>query len=200
MTTIPDNPLASRPSVSLILWRLAWPFCLFSGALTLLLTLSWIFLLPRYTRIEVGRMLRSTDEIRQYRSTLTAQIATKEEERRLSVVAVHDPAYDALKEQRRERVSLDDLRNALVEHAKKTIGKNDVVQWHSFDYDPAEKTLTVHGDIRNVGTQSMTVLASFALSLRDLPIVAKATMPAFTREEDPKTGFHSPFTITLTLR
>lgn len=201
---IPAAPALStiegRPSLSTILWRLSWPFFLFSVVFSALMAVSWAFLLPRYTRIEISGTPRSAVQIRAYRAELTSQIATKEEERRQLVLAVHDPQYDALKAHRRNRVSLDDLRTQLEEHAATpTADKTDVVRWNAFDYDPAGKTLHIRGDIRNVETRSMTVLAEFAQSLKYLPFVASATTPAFTREEDPKTGFRSPFAITLTL-
>jgi len=189
-----------RPDPSVILWRIGLPFSIFSAVLALILTVSWVFLLPRYTRIEIGGTLRNAAQIRAYRAELTSQIATKEEERRQLVLAVHDPQYDALKEHRRDRISLDELRTQLTDQAVKITGKEDVVLWHSFAYDPEMKTLRIRGEIRNVDTRTMTVLAEFAQSLTSLPAVASATTPTFAREEDSKIGFHSPFDITLTLK
>lgn len=189
-----------RPDAAAILWRMAWPMLIFSAALALLLSLSWALLLPRFARIDVGGQLRSVAEIRTYREALTAQIAAKEEERRQSVLAVRDPLYDELKEERRARPSLDTLRGKLAAHAKTVTGKDDAIVFSAFEYDPDTRTLIVQGDVREVGTRSMTVLAAFALPLKDLPFVAAATTPAFTREEDAVLGPHSPFSITLTLR
>jgi len=191
---------APRPDPSVVLWRIGLPFSIFSAVLALILTVSWVFLLPRYTRIEISGTLRNAAQIRAHRAELTSQIATKEEERRQLVLAVHDPQYNVLKEHRRNRVSLEDLRTQLQEHAATITGKTDVVRWNSFEYDPEGKTLHIRGDIHNVETRSMTVLAEFAQSLKTLSFVASATTPAFTREEDPKTGFRSPFDITLTLQ
>lgn len=197
---IPGPPCPHRPRLSTVLWHISWPFFLFSLVLAALLTLSWSLLLPRYTRIDVGGKLRGVDDIRRYRQDLTAQISAKEEERRQMVLAVHDPQYDQLKELRRDRMPLDELTAKIMEHAKTVTGKNDTVVFSAFEYDPAARSLTIRGDIRNVGTRSMTVLAEFSLSLKDLPFVASVTTPSFAREEDPKTGFHSPFVITLTLK
>ncbi|NOS67867.1 MAG: hypothetical protein HOO67_05925 [Candidatus Peribacteraceae bacterium] len=191
---------AARPTLSTILWRLSWPFFLFSFLFAALMAVSWTFLLPRYTLIDVGGTLRDAAQIRAYRSELGTQIAEKEERRRQLVLAVHDPQYETLKQQRRERVSLDELRKALSDHATKITGKEDRVRWSSFDYDPNAKTLHMRGYVGNVETRSMTVLAEFSQSLKSLPFVASATTPSFSREEDPKTGFHSPFDITLSLR
>jgi len=64
----------------------------------------------------------------------------------------------------------------------------------------SQPVLRIRGEIRNVDTRTMTVLAEFAQSLTSLPAVASATTPTFAREEDSKIGFHSPFDITLTLK
>src|SRR3989338_8119619 len=164
-----------RPAVSTILWRLAPPFLLFSVVLAGLMTVSWMFLLPRYTRIDVGGQLRDAAETRAYKAELTVEIATKEEERRQLVLAVHDKQYEALKQDRRDRVSLDNLRKQLTDHATAITGKADAVQWTGFDYDPAGKILKIRGAIQNVGTRSMTVLAEFAQSLTSLPFIKSAT-------------------------
>lgn len=191
--------VAPRPSLETILARVAFPFLLFSLVLVSLLSLSWLLLLPRYTSIDVGGKLRSADGIRQYTSKLTAQIATKEEERQQLVLAVHDPQYDALKKERTSRLSLDDVRTELLQLAKAVTGKDDVVHIGALAEDSATQTITLRGDIRNVSTRSMTVLAQFADALKKLSFVSTATTPAFTREEEKTIGLTSPFTITLTL-
>ncbi|MBI2636172.1 hypothetical protein HYW84_02485 [Candidatus Peregrinibacteria bacterium] len=163
------------------------------------MTVSWALLLPRYTRVEVGGDLRDTAQIIAYRAALEAKISSQESERRRLVLAVHDPQYDDLKAGRLGRVSLDELRSRLTEHAAKISARDDVVLWNSFAYDPEEKRLRIRGSIGNVGVRSMTVLAAFAQSLKSLPFIAKVTTPRFMREEDRKTGFRSPFDITITL-
>lgn len=200
MSTLSPHLPARRPALSTVLWSVAWPFFLFSLVLVTLMTLSWLLLLPRYTRIDVGGQLRSAEDIRRYGADLTAQITSKEEERRQSVLAVHDPDYDRLKDGRRTRMPLDEIRTKLEKHAATVAGKTDAIIFSAFDYDPGMKTLVVRGEVRNVDTRSMTVLAEFATSLNDLPFVASNTTPAFSREEDKKTGFHSPFAITITLK
>ena len=200
MTNTLHIPRAPRPELSTILWRISWPFFLFCAVLAALLTLSWMLLLPRYTRIDVGGTLRSSTQIKQYKDTLTVQIATKEEERRQAVLAVHDAQYDYLKNDRRGKTSLDTLRKQLTDDAKEVAGKENVIVLNTFDYDAAAKTLKISGDVRNSETRSMTVLAQFAQSLKHLPGIASATTPTFAREEDPTDGPHSPFAITLTLK
>ncbi len=191
---------APRPSPCEILWRISAPLCLFCAVLAGLLTLSWTLLLPRYTQIEVGGVLREAREIRQYRDSLTAQVTAREEERKQAVLAVNDPRFEALKKNRRSQVPLDTLRRLLTEHAKSVTGKDNAILWTAFTYEPKKNALVIQGDVRNSGTASMTVLAEFAQSLKTLPFVSATTTPAFTREEDPAIGFHSPFTITLTIK
>lgn len=59
--------------------------------------------------------------------------------------------------------------------------------------------VTVTGDIRNVGTRSMTVLAAFTEEVAKLTIVTDFKRPPFTREPLPEGGFHSPFTVSFTI-
>ncbi|MSR86806.1 hypothetical protein EXS70_01385 [Candidatus Peribacteria bacterium] len=193
------SPAPRRPNLSTLLWHMAWPFLIFSCVLFSLLALSWILLLPRYTRIDVGGQLRTAEGILSYREELTAQITQKEEQRRQLVLAVHDPQFEWLKDQRRARMTLDELNDALVTLAKETTGKDDVVAFTSLQYDPGKRTLAVKGDIRNVGTRSMTALAAYVAAIRTLPFVASTTTPTFTRDEKPD-GFHSPFMLTVTLK
>lgn len=194
-----DDSATGRASLSDILWRFSWPFCFFCFLLAMLMTVSWTLLLPRYTKVKIGGELRNTSQIIAYRATLEAKISSQESERRRLVLAVHDPQYDDLKAGRLGRVPLDELRSRLTEHAVKIAARNDVVLWNSFAYDPEEKMLRIRGSIGNVGVRSMTVLAEFAQSLKSLPFIAKVTTPRFMREEDHKTGFRSPFDITITL-
>lgn len=200
MTNELHFPAPVRADLPTLLWQIAWPFCIFSMVLASLMALSWTLLLPRYTRIEVGGTLRSAEEIVRYRESLTADITTKERARRQHIVTVHAPEFETLTQLRQSRVSLDDLRDSLTKHATALTGKEDIVHWTALRYDPEGKSLVLQGDIRNVSTRSMTVLAEFAQSLKDLPFVASATTPSFTREEDPVIGMHSPFTVTLSLR
>lgn len=199
MNTDINPPPAPRSDFATILWRFSGPFFLFSGLLAGIMTLSWSLLLPRYTRIDVGGELRSAREIRTYKDALTAQIAGQEEDRRQAVLAVHDAQYEMLKETRRARTPLDDLRKSLSERAAKIAGREGVIVFSAFEYDPGARSLVIRGDVRNSETRSMTILAQFSQSLKNLPFVASATTPAFTREEGPA-GFHSPFEITLTLK
>lgn len=187
-------------SVTDVLARIAWPLLFFSIVLFGLLALSWTLLLPRYTSIAVGDTLRTPEQLVRYKAELEATIAAKEEDRRKLVLAVHDESYDALKDRRRSRLSILELQDALTDAVKKITNKDGTVQWSGLTYDPDAKTLTVQGDIRNVDTRSMTVLAEFTESLKTLPFVASNTTPVFTRQEDKDIGFHSPFEITITLK
>ena len=198
MTSTPTP--APRPHPSAVLLRIGLPFFLFSAVFALLLTASWAFLLPRYTRIEVGGTPRTVEELKGYAATLTAHIAQKEEERRMLILPIHDPAYDMLKEVRRDRIPIDDYRAKVEEHARQLAGRDDVIMLEEFAYNPAAKRIFLRGDVRNTGLGSMTTLADFALSLDKLPFVASHTIPSFIRTEDEGIGMHSPFEITLTLQ
>ena len=191
---------APRPDFSAVLWRFAWPFLIFSVVLAALLGLSWFFLLPRFTQIAIGGTTRNVGGLKQYKAELTAQIAAAEDNRRQLVLAVHDPQYDALKEERRTRMPLDQVRRLITDHATAFAGKADVIHIDAFTGDSEHNTVTIRGDVRNSGVRSMTVLAGYVTSLKQQPFVAAATTPAFSRDEKPGIGPFSPFTITITLQ
>lgn len=190
------TPPAPVTSPVTIFWRFSWPFFLFTAVLLGIFALSWIFLLPRYTRVEVNGIAMTGMEIREKKNSLTAQVAELEGKRRTLVLAVHDPAYEALKEHRRERKTLESVTTAFEEHAKTV--ENGTVRFRSFAYDPEKNTLTLRGDVRDAGVSSMTVLAVYAESLKTLPGVQSVSTPAFARMDDSTIGLYSPFDITVT--
>jgi hypothetical protein len=194
------NPILPAPPASPvdIFWRISWPFFLFTLVLLGIFALSWAYLLPRYTRVEINGTAMTGTEIKDHKTSLTAQVAALEAARRTLVLAVNDPAYDALKTHRKERKTLESVTTVFEEHAKTVQGGR--VVFRSFAYDPGKNALTLRGDVRDAGVSSMTVLAQYAESLKTLPDVKSVTIPAFSRMEDPRIGTYSPFDITVTFQ
>lgn len=188
-------PLSSPVNV---FWRVSWPFFVFTVVLLSIFTMSWMYLLPRYTRVEINGKAMTGTEIRDRKLELAGQIAGLEATRRSLVLAVHDPHYDALKDHRRQRKSLESVTTAFEEHAKTV--KNGTVHFRSVAYDHDKNTLTLRGDVRDAGVSSMTALAQYAESLKGVAGVKEITMPKFTREEDPAIGLYSPFDIVVTFQ
>lgn len=199
MTDTQETPPATVPASDMasILRRIAIPFFLFSATLCGLLVLSWEQLMPRLTKVEVGGKTRDAAQMRGYKLQLAAQIQESEDKRRDFALPLRDADYDLLKEMRSAPLPYEDVRHALF---AAVTDHPDAVAIESIEYAPLAKTVRLTGDVRNVESRSMTVLAEFAESVRQMPFVASVTPPRFERQDDAKTGPHSPFDFTLTLR
>ncbi len=181
-----------------ILRRVSLPLFLFSTVLLAALSLSTVFLLPDMTSVDVSGQVRSVDQMKQYRSQLTTQIRDLEKQRETSALTVHDSHYDQLMVARQDAPTLAAVRTLLDEAARKVAAVPDAVHVSALEEDAARKTVVVTGDVRFVDSRSMTVLSAFIEQLRKTPGIASVTDPSYAREDDPKTGPHSPFSITLT--
>ncbi len=190
---------APRASAATILRRVALPFFLFSTLLFGLLALSWFFLVPRLTRVEVVGSVLGYAELQERRSDLSQEILAAERRREDLTLAIHQPQYLALKAAREARLSLPELKVRLQDIAKKTVTQQDAIHVSALSYDVEKKVVAAEGDVRFVGSRSMTVLAEFVENLRADPAFASVSTPTFLREDDAVTGPHSPFSLTLTL-
>lgn len=190
------NPPAPQPLQD-ILRRTALPLLLFAGVLFSLLLLSYSMLLPRFTRLhKADGTALSPRAIAQYEKTLAADLTRSEEERVRLVLPVNDESYNALKEKKRD-LSLMDMESELLKTAARLGETNDTVVLNKLSIDG--DVVVADGDVRNVGTRSMTVLAAYVEQLDALPFVADLERPAFLREQLPDGSYRSPFTIRFRL-
>lgn len=191
-------PAPSAQPLQVIIRRSSMPLLLFSVVLFILLVISYATLLPQFTQVHrPDGTAMSPQEIAKYRQTLTAQLATEEAERVKLVSAVADDTYTELKNNKRERISLMELREELAQAASRLGEKEGSVVLVKVGMDA--ETVTLEGDITNVGTRSMTVLAAFVDQLEKLSFVKDLQRPAFTREQKADGSFHSPFLLRFTL-
>lgn len=193
--TAPSTP-ASQP-LREILSRMASPLLLFAAILFGLLLLSYVLLLPRFTNLHRpdGTAL-SPRAIARYKHALAADLATAEEERIRLVLPINDKTFDELKERKRA-LTFVELREELLQAAAR-IGETDAVlslAHLAIDGD----AVTVEGDVRNVGTRSMTVLAAYVEEVAGLPFVLDLERPSFTRERQSDGSFRSPFVLRFRL-
>ena len=191
----PRKPL----SIAAAMGTVAMPYLLFSGLLLALLLMSWEVLLPRFSRVEVSGRMWTVEEVGAHRKELAAQILRLEKEREEEALSVRDDDYQRLKTGRTDRVPLARLLEEVRSRAAAAAGTDAAIRVDSADYDIAGNALTVRGDVHDAGARSMTVLAGFVEALGKSPLIERVDAPRFTREEDPKTGPHSPFTLTLRL-
>ncbi len=190
---------APRSSASAILRRVALPFFLFSVVLFGFLALSWAFLVPRLTRVEVAGSVLGYAELEARKSDLTQEILDAERHRKDLILAIHHPQYLALKALREGRLSLPELKVRMSDIAKKTVAQQDAIHVAALSYDVEKKVVAAEGDVRFVGSRSMTVLAEYVENLRADPAFASVSTPTFLREDDSVSGPHSPFSLTITL-
>ena len=135
-----------------------------------------------------------------HRSELLSQISQSEEIRKRHVLSVYDPQYQFVQAERFSPRALEELWQEVEEDARSVTGNEGNIVVQNFAYDLAGKTLKIAGDVHGVGSRSMTVLAAFVDALQESPSVASVIPPRFERQDDPKTGPHSPFDLSLTLR
>ncbi|MBI3816787.1 hypothetical protein HY285_04570 [Candidatus Peregrinibacteria bacterium] len=183
-----------------ILERVSLPLFLFAGSLTSLLIVASATLLPRLTRIEADGSLSSIDQLRIRRSQLTAHVHTQVQRREMLLLPLQDAIYDALKAARAGEGDLSLLQRKILAQAASLTSVPDAIHLDRSAYRADQKLLVLEGDVRHVGPHCMTLLAAFVDQLTKLPEIADIPNPVFTREDDPATGPHSPFSLTLHLR
>jgi hypothetical protein len=181
--------------------RTAFSFFLFSAVLAALLTLSWFLLVPELTRIEIGGTVRGLQELQTYKEDIEGQIVTLEGERGSFLLPVDHDLYERLKDLKDDRLKFQELRREI----RKVIfdlvpGRTDVVSLSGFYFDATTNTGELHGQIANVGSRSMTVLAQFAEEIDRIPMVIHIETSRYTRQEGANGEFYSPFTLRITVR
>lgn len=180
-----------------ILERSALPLLLFSIALFSLLLTSWFTVLPRFATLTFDNARYSPTEILSLESTLQAQVVSLEQQRTALVLPQVDPALQPLLSKVRNAT---DVRGLLAEFAAagaRSADADKAVVIRTFSYDDVSGMVKISGDVRNVGTRSLTVLAAFTEEIEKLPFVSAVQRPAFSRIDDPVIGPLSPFTFTF---
>lgn len=186
------------PLKAAIVQRMAMPMLIFSGVLFGLLLLSYLFLLPRFTKLHQasGRSMNPR-EIVAYQRQLAADLSQQENDRVHLVLPITDETFTSLKQQKISRLSLTDIREELRQAASRLGDEADAVVIIKVSIDGSD--VSVEGDVNNVGTRSMTVLAAFVDEVSKLPFVSNLDKPSFTREQHEDGSFHSPFKIQFIL-
>ncbi len=171
-----------------------------TGVLCAVLTLSYLFILPRITVVEVAGQVRTPSGIREYQQELQASLLGMEEKRRELILPVQDEQYRTLV---REKHGTSDLLlywRSLRDVTLRTLPeKQDAIVFSRLDLQPQDGVLIVSGDVRNVGPGSMTVLAQFVNELRAEDWVQAVPNPVYQRLSQPGIGTYSPFELRISL-
>ncbi len=182
-----------------LLQRVAMPFFLFGAFLCMALGFTWLFVLPRWSTIEIAGKTYGKTQLQSYEQSLQASLVLLERERDASLYP-HDAVHADLQAQKSRIVPLAAAVRQIQEQARVLSAVPDAVRVDHADYRSDTKTLVLTGDVRSVGPSSMTVLAQFAEQLSKMSFVVSMEQPSFVRQDDPVVGPHSPFRIALTLR
>lgn len=177
--------------------RTGAPLLLFSSVLTALLIASQTWLLPEVTKVTIGGEKRGMDDLRAYHASLQEQLVVMENERNTLILPVQDEQFVALIEKKHHVTDFLSIRSTLYRIADSFANEDGTpaVLLFGFDLNIADGQAEIRGDVRNVGTSSMTVLAQFTDAIRSLPRVKNVVNPRFVRETDANIGIHSPFVI-----
>jgi|GEM_PF-839380 len=193
-----DSTQDDAQSLSAILARVANPLLLFSSSLCLLLFLSWMFLLPKFTGVQRPDGVSMTPRgIAAYTQKLSADLADAQEHRTTLVRAVDDEGYRALVDARTKTFSSLDIERELRLTAARLSEEDGTIVFSSITVKGVQ--VAVEGDVRNVGTRSLTILAAFIDSLGGLSFISNLQRPAFARETLPDGSMHSPFRFSFDL-
>jgi hypothetical protein len=174
--------------------RMALPLLIFAAVLTSLLLLSWFLVLPRYTAFAVEGKTLAASALPAYERSIAEDIARMVARREELTLPTQDEQYLSLLRTRAGGASLLAERRALESIAAELDLSANIV--FSALRTGANATVRVTGDVRGVGLGSMTALARFVDAVAADKGVTHLEPPAFTRETDPVTGPHSPFTFT----
>ena len=125
---------------------------------------------------------------------------TMEQKRDKLVLPLQDKLYARMKVERQSLPSAEDVRRALRAAATTSSDVPDAITLQTYSYDRTTKTVSLSGDVSKVGPRSMTVLATFVDNVAALPVVSSVVRPSFERAQTSDGSWHSPFSMTLTLR
>jgi len=200
MTNIPaaitGKLRAEMPGPREVLRRVLFPFALFSVVLLMLFVLSWYLLLPRFTRVELHGVPQDPTRLQTYVEGVQAETKKMEEKRLALILPLDHSPYGVLVQEKMSQPSLLSFHEQLKNVARTFLPEqSQAVMLQSISWE--RDTVVVTGDVRNVGLQSMAVLAQFVSAVRVMPGIERVDFPSFTRERDETIGFHSPFTIRI---
>ncbi len=179
--------------------RVAMPFFLFGAFLCMALGFSWLFVLPRWSTVEIAGKSYGEAQLQSYEQSLRASVVSLERERDASLYP-HDAVHAELQAQKSHAVPLAAVVRQIQEQARALSAVPNAVHIDHTAFQAEGKMIVLTGDVRSVGPSSMTVLAQFAEQLSKMSFVDSMAQPTFVRQDDPALGPHSPFRITLTLK
>lgn len=190
-----------RPTIGHILHRMGMPLLIFSVVFSSVLGVSRLTVLPMLTAVEVGGETRDAAALESEAAGLRNTLHDLEQDRDADILPLGGTQYRIFADAKVTTAAPVDIMHAVGDIASSVVPATPrAIVLTGFSYVPADHTVTITGDVRGVGPSSMTVLAQFVERLRTDERILSVIAPSFTRLQDPKTGPHSPFTLSFTLR
>lgn len=186
--------------VQRLLSMVAMPLLVFALVLTAALVASRAVLLPRLTQVSVGGQMHAATDLRALQADLLSRVSDAEDLRNMLVRPMSEATFDAAKARRASQHNIMNVESDVKRLASSyDVDGKHVIVFTAFHIDGVTGAVSLSGDVRNVGPQSMTVLASFLDDLTKLPGVRDMSPGKFLRVDDPDIGPHSPFNVSFVL-
>src|SRR3989344_970603 len=125
----------AKPSVTAFMERIAMPFLIFSAVLLVLLLISALFVLPRFTEFTVANVTLSPSEMVAYTNKLKAELVKTEETRNHLALPLQNDQYTAAKEHRNAMPDAMEIRSQLREAAAKTLHSQGTLTFSNLAID-----------------------------------------------------------------
>lgn len=192
-----------------VLRRVLFPFALFGIVLLTLLLLSWKLLIPAFTRVEFKGSPQDPATLETTVRDMREKLTRIEGKRLALILPLDDSPYGGFVREKIDQPSFFTLFTQLKMVARTFLpGQPQAVILSSLTWKGdraaaaslAPRVVTLTGDVRNVGLQSMAVLAQFVEAVKGMPGIERVDFPPFQREQDPVIGFHSPFVFSVHLK
>ncbi|MFH0851905.1 MAG: hypothetical protein V1876_04120, partial [Candidatus Peregrinibacteria bacterium] len=176
MTNIPaaitGKLKAEVPGPREVLRRVLFPFALFGIVLLSLLVLSWYLLLPQFTRVELHGVPQDPSRLQTYVEGVQAETKKMEEKRLALILPLDHSPYGVLVQEKMSQPSLLSFHEQMKNVARTFLPEqSQAVEVQSISYERG--IVEVTGDVRNVGLQSMAVLAKYVEAVRAMPGVER---------------------------
>lgn len=183
-----------------MLRRVLFPFALFGIVLLTLLLLSWKLLIPAFTRVELKGSPQDPAALETTVRDMREKLTRIEGKRLALILPLDDSPYGGLVREKIDQPSFIALFTQLKTVARTFLPEQSQAVILSSLIWKGDRVVTLTGDVRNVGLQSMAVLAQFVEAVKGMPGIERVDFPSFKREQDPVAGFHSPFTFSIHLK
>ena len=192
------KPVVGHSEKKAVIERMLLSMMIFFGAASVVLGVSYMFVLPQLTSVDIAGVSRDASSLSASVSSLDANVQALVQQREELITPLRGTLYGALRSRKMQRPSFALLRSS-IQHAASTLvpGRNDVVFLDSVTYHLEEGVVDIQGSIQHVGPSAMTYVAQFVDACSAVPNVQSVDPPRFERKRDTEGNFYAPFSFRL---